>query len=111
EDGIRARNVTGVQTCALPISYHFWGPEQQPLPHNRPQGPCAHKERPRATMASRRKRRTGGGLRPPATAPCPTRRSFACTSTAISTREKNSWPRRCVERSVPEHVRLLPWMF
>src|SRR5699024_11765266 len=23
EDGIRDRNVTGVQTCALPISYHF----------------------------------------------------------------------------------------
>src|SRR5207249_9663415 len=29
EDGIRDRNVTGVQTCALPISFplfQFWGP-------------------------------------------------------------------------------------
>src|SRR5699024_12298385 len=25
EDGIRARNVTGVQTCALPISYQYLG--------------------------------------------------------------------------------------
>src|SRR5207249_9087082 len=24
EDGIRDRNVTGVQTCALPISYDLW---------------------------------------------------------------------------------------
>src|SRR5699024_10147942 len=24
EDGIRDRNVTGVQTCALPISHHRW---------------------------------------------------------------------------------------
>src|SRR5699024_11870289 len=24
EDGIRDRNVTGVQTCALPISWRFW---------------------------------------------------------------------------------------
>src|SRR5699024_11959362 len=24
EDGIRGRNVTGVQTCALPISLHKW---------------------------------------------------------------------------------------
>src|SRR5699024_12175936 len=25
EDGIRDRNVTGVQTCALPISKSYWG--------------------------------------------------------------------------------------
>src|SRR5207249_2438344 len=30
EDGIRDRNVTGVQTCALPISMHGRGEEQQP---------------------------------------------------------------------------------
>src|SRR5699024_11859141 len=32
EDGIRDRNVTGVQTCALPISGHHWrqaSPEQR----------------------------------------------------------------------------------
>src|SRR5699024_12165203 len=31
EDGIRDRNVTGVQTCALPISHHMVPPTPGPL--------------------------------------------------------------------------------
>src|SRR5207249_8293578 len=36
EDGIRDRNVTGVQTCALPISAH---PERFPAGRPAPDGP------------------------------------------------------------------------
>src|SRR5207249_5565794 len=40
EDGIRARNVTGVQTCALPISTGAQGPAG-PAGSQGPQGPGA----------------------------------------------------------------------
>src|SRR5699024_11310339 len=35
EDGIRDRNVTGVQTCALPISTSAWKAEVLPLNYTR----------------------------------------------------------------------------
>src|SRR5438067_627070 len=60
EDGIRFRNVTGVQTCALPIS----GAD----PRRRPQEPFRTDGRlPRARADERRSRRRGGRNR----RPCP----------------------------------------
>src|SRR5699024_11303774 len=64
EDGIRDRNVTGVQTCALPI----WGRRGR-----HPGGP-ARAARPRGGSASRppgpagRRGRRGSGRGPPGTA-------------------------------------------
>src|SRR5437868_8718455 len=37
EDGIRDRNVTGVQTCALPISSHFFGMDGYAQPGDAPE--------------------------------------------------------------------------
>src|SRR5699024_11333903 len=45
EDGIRDRNVTGVQTCALPISGHFCGLDAvgfKGSPTDFPDADCRH---------------------------------------------------------------------
>src|SRR5438067_11435555 len=39
EDGIRDRNVTGVQTCALPICEHVTRERKRPRPASPAQGP------------------------------------------------------------------------
>src|SRR5690625_7452429 len=46
EDGIRDGHVTGVQTCALPIS-----PARPPVPAAPPAGSCRHWDLPRASRA------------------------------------------------------------
>src|SRR5699024_2399995 len=68
EDGIRDRNVTGVQTCALPICRHGGGRGRSTgHDHGQPQSPRRAQRRPGALSAERglsgRSRRSSASLR------------------------------------------------
>src|SRR3989442_6982576 len=71
EDGIRDADVTGVQTCALPISSARRHRVRALLRHVRGEGPRRRPARTARAAAARDAKLTGGGVRNPSRAPPP----------------------------------------